>query len=563
MPEDEAKGILDRLVELRVASFASRDAEITALLDRLAESSDPLALPRVAWFLSSEPRGSGWARLSLRRLRGGRTFSSSVTHAARRAASALLPHAPITALPRIEEAVRADLGWGAPDARWLVQSLSRSAGPHQEPPAALALASFHPCGYLREAAVRSLARLDDGMELPYLLLRLNDWVSEVRRVAEEEVLSRAGRGYARHFVACLPLVDRLRDLSRADQERVLEAITSVLQGSEARGHLVAAARDGEVALRRSALRALERSEATPWREVLAVAAADPDLVIRGWAAREAVARAAPEDARGMLERMAGDPHVSVRASALRGLVHLPGARPASHLRAALLDPAASVRGIARFHLRDLDADQDFAALYRAELHASGGRRRRAAASGLGETGTASDAAAIAPLLGSDSSRDVIAALRALHLLAPQEHRATLMSHLADRRPGVRSAAAKLLAPSVSADDVDGLLALLATEGPPADKLQILWSARRLDAWPQLRVVLALPAAEDDDLAAAGRSTLVAWCRDYDHTARPPRRAARAELEEVLHRLEQASAWTGVDVAARLGDILERESLALA
>src|ERR1051326_2316679 len=44
----------------------------------------------------------------------------------------------------------------------------------------LGLASFHFNGYIREGALRRLGDVFNGTELPFLLLRLNDWVPQVR-----------------------------------------------------------------------------------------------------------------------------------------------------------------------------------------------------------------------------------------------------------------------------------------------------------------------------------------------------------------------------------------------
>lgn len=54
-------------------------------------------------------------------------------------------------------------------------------------------ASFHPNGYVRERAVQLLANDFSGSELPYLLIRMNDWVEPVRKKAKDAVISRLSR----------------------------------------------------------------------------------------------------------------------------------------------------------------------------------------------------------------------------------------------------------------------------------------------------------------------------------------------------------------------------------
>ena len=48
---------------------------------------------------------------------------------------------------------------------------------------ALGMASLHFSGNVRDEALRKLSDVQDGTELPFLLMRLNDWVQEVRHTA--------------------------------------------------------------------------------------------------------------------------------------------------------------------------------------------------------------------------------------------------------------------------------------------------------------------------------------------------------------------------------------------
>lgn len=44
----------------------------------------------------------------------------------------------------------------------------------------LGIASMNASGYVREAAIQSLEKLDNPKIIPYLLMRLNDWVPTIR-----------------------------------------------------------------------------------------------------------------------------------------------------------------------------------------------------------------------------------------------------------------------------------------------------------------------------------------------------------------------------------------------
>ena len=88
----------------------------------------------------------------------------------------------------------------------------------------LGMASFHQNGYVREGAIKRLNLITTGAELPFLMLRLNDWVSNVRDVAYEAIGSRLRPEYARHFIEHLALVSRLEEAGRADHQALIQAI---------------------------------------------------------------------------------------------------------------------------------------------------------------------------------------------------------------------------------------------------------------------------------------------------------------------------------------------------
>ena len=76
---------------------------------------------------------------------------------------------------------------------------------------ALVVASFHPSGHVREAAVARLAEMDDQLAVPALALRAADWVPLVRSRARLALEQRLSPPSADVLLAVGPLAVALRE----------------------------------------------------------------------------------------------------------------------------------------------------------------------------------------------------------------------------------------------------------------------------------------------------------------------------------------------------------------
>ncbi len=78
----------------------------------------------------------------------------------------------------------------------------------------LTLISAHRSGYVRAEAIHFLGKDSSGTAIPFLLVRLVDWVEAVRRAADLELIDKLQPQYGGMFVRCLGLLERLSEHSR-------------------------------------------------------------------------------------------------------------------------------------------------------------------------------------------------------------------------------------------------------------------------------------------------------------------------------------------------------------
>lgn len=300
-------------------------------------------------------------------------------------------------------------------------------------PSLLRLATCHPSGYVREASLKALENTFDGAELPFLLIRLNDWVAPVGKLALAHVRRRARLDYAKHLVRCLPLVRRLSELGRAAHTEIVEMIRDVLCHPDSREALLEGTTSADRQVRRMAYRlGVERSDPS-LSDLLRTAIEDEDPVVRLWASRHVVDAFGPDLLPEILDTLERDPFMAVRRQALDlRLEHLTDtAEP--KLREFLFDRSAGIRGYCQYHIqRRFQCDP--AIDYRRFL-APDASRLRECILGLGEVGKAADAGRLEAYLDEPRTRIFSAAIRSVARLS------TFISHPAPDRslPSPRAA----------------------------------------------------------------------------------------------------------------------------
>lgn len=514
---DAARSLADRLRALRFAKRWpwQRDPRVP-VLRALADTGDPGALGSVLSLLGD---------------------SSEAGREANRTAAALLSVVPMADLAALERRLRHHLRYDYPPQatrRDLIHGLSTPGAF-----AYLALASFHPDGYVREAAVRRLDRHDSGREIPYLLLRLSDWVEPVRRLAAESLSRRLTPHHTRAWVDALPVLVGISSRQRPDVRLIRAQVLKLLSLSGQPDVLDDALAAPDVRVRRAAHRFAREAGGPLALRAARHASGDVDVRIRLDTAR--ALHRGDLDAPDLAREMATDPAMGVRREALLALlVHAwPGADDA--LEVGLLDLHASVRETARyFATQRASGDRAYAPLYRSALEqADRATEVRAALGGLAETGTPGDAALARPFLTDPRATVRAAAVRAVGALAPAASPEALPAALYDSSGRVVRAAAQILASggSARADVAAALADAFGESDSEPSRRALLLEIARLPPWAALPHLLRATAKPDTRGLAIER--LGRWVDPRCQVFTRPSPAERAAID---------SAWTGAQRA---------------
>jgi len=469
------------------------------------------------------------------------TRSSDISREATRVIERLLECVKPADFSRFDEYVRAgDIDWKWRKEAWAelqTSDVKRFAKMSEGAASLLGVLSCHGSGYIRESAVRGLGKFNNGAELPFLLLRVNDWVGIVREIARSLVFERIRPEYAPAFLKWLPLVLRLRLTRRGNNEEIIARAKELFARRET-AHLLKAGRSSEDRLaRRFFYEASLGGDHEGEDAIFADALQDSDFHIRVIAIRALERRAPSAEAQKALEAAGRSPFSVVRLHALRSLAEkYPEAAKAELLR-ALLDPNISVREEAQFY-SNKEGTGNLREFYLAKVSTSSGKALTASLAGLGEAGRKEDTAIVRQYLDAERSQLRSAALRAIAKLDPAYDAAIFLSALCDKSANVGRVAALGLQKRVNSVGGAGLWAAYLRCQSSAKKRRVLFLIARLSKWEGLGLLIqALGDPETSVSEAAVRYKARLWQR-WNRSFVPPTKSQAENLRAILetHKL---------------------------
>lgn len=514
---------MGRLLELTAAlyqrffmrPFQGESDKLEAIVEIVAENN-PALVPSLSCFLTDA--------------------SPLVKRAAADAVGRLVALCRPEQLVALDESMRSHFGWH-PYREWdriRKQDVDRLPASKSMQSATLGLASCHHNGHVRERAVQLLDAINDGSELPFLLIRLNDWVAPVRQAARTAVERRLHGGVLEPFVANVPHVFRLLEQQRVDHTALVCAVMRVLIQPENEAVLVGMVNSDNRFVRRTAFREAMELPGNHRFRLLDVCIRSPDTVIRLWSARRGVALLDQDSLTEVLQHLERDTFMPVRREVLRVRIEcFPGEAEGS-LGTALLDRSFAIRDEARFHLRKR-GEVEFAETYRHAFRK--GIVCEAAVAGLGETGVAEDVDLILPFLQSDSARMRAVGVAAVGHLDGETHVEAIFERLKDVSPRVAKEAAKALGECTSSIGQERLWELFCSEKREHVRLAVLRFLDGLPAWEKLPYMIRAAADQNERIASrAVVSVTQLYNRVYTKPSGEQEARLQASIAETAGRL---------------------------
>jgi hypothetical protein len=399
----------------------------------------------------------------------------------------------------------------------------------------LGLLSCHSNGYVREAAVRELASVVNGGEIPFLALRTNDWVWHVAERAAEILSRRINIENQKPIAEAYPFLVRMLAQQRRDHRRfgaLIQAVTTANNGQI----LLSCLGRFDTWTRRQAFKMLLTGSLTTKDPAVRAALRDHDPLIRLNVIEFLESGADRNALVGLIDELfLTDPVSRVRSRILEKLTVFAPERARALIPDALLDRSATVRDLARFLVGKLDVQIVPRDVYVNALKSKPPRQLSVAIIGVGETGTKED---IAKLL-THANHPAPCVRRAVCRATLQLDIATgidLVSvRVTDPSPSVLRTCCKYLIANSRKANFNALHSQLKGIQNPESRRKLITVLAHAPKWDA--VFFLLDALDDSapEVRSMAKELLNSWNQSYNRSQVPPDQARLIQIKNLLER----------------------------
>lgn len=385
-----------------------------------------------------------------------------------------------------------------------------------------AIASCNANGYVREKAVVTLSSSRRPEAIPYLLLRLGDWVEPVREATKTALRSFFHDIYRKSFFNQLTVVEWLARVERANLQGIQEEIYTFVVSEELTEKLYKERRKiGDKIWLIYVRQYLQRKGLNT--TIVQLLQTDKNFLVRIELLRY-LSQLNSEQQQQLCIRFLADRSAKVRLAALYEIAPSIDTFLPTVLK-LLSDSSASVRHLSRFLLREKHIN--FADIYRRRL----GERGITAGDilGLSEVGTKEDILLFQKYISEPDTAIQLACLVAIHRIDPVLAKSYCVRFLSHPSRNIRDKCFNLLATRYDVIVVAAVRSLYKNGNEKQRKTALRFFSR-VGGWPILSDLLQSLLDDDEDIQNLGWNFLQRW---KDRSVRLFTLPAPADLERAV------------------------------
>lgn len=331
----------------------------------------------------------------------------------------LLAHTSVKGLIRLDEECRCypydvyNLNWRDIDCHSMLSHETLSYLSGEQYAAILRLGTFHSNGYFRQMCMEKLAQYPDN--LPFFVMRLNDWVNEIRQSAYQLAVKRICVCGIQELFSAMPILDKVKN-SRRRNESHLTSIEAEIQEQIRKNftsYPLNLIHTYDITVKNSIYRFLNQNKVLELSQMERLCSLEKTgygkrLLLLGifkhFDCTEDMILGYLSDKSAIVRYHALDYYYAKRKDVWDGLEHM------------LMDKSRKIRDNVNYILKK-HTDFDVLAYYKEQLQK---QAHIIAILGIGENGSREDMDIILPYFGSSDERFIKAALQSYGMLAKEQ-----------------------------------------------------------------------------------------------------------------------------------------------
>jgi hypothetical protein len=396
----------------------------------------------------------------------------------------------------------------------------------------LGLCSFHPNGYFREKAIKLLSEYQNSSVIPYIIIRLNDWVNPLGTLAKVVLKDKLIAENAREIINSLPLLLRLKDCSRGIHEEIINMVTEFLISDKCRVELLQGLISKDQKVRYYCYDISMNSGVLDNTTLIDYIIKEKIPHIRLKVIRYIINNSSVDELKLFYRILLKDKNPAVRSEVLLVIFKYEDISISKELETSLLDKSISMRDTARFILTKRGIS-NFAEFYRDKI--SKGESLVGAIYGLGETGTDQDCEYIENYMNEENINLLRAVMLSLARLNFEKYREFFIGKLKDERAGISKQAKKILSERI--DSSDGEL-IYKINKEAAQRHVLINTASllfNLSKWDNIRYILEFQNSDDEEIRNLAEYNFMKWQVAFNRSFNKPTQRQKELINETTEK----------------------------
>lgn len=366
----------------------------------------------------------------------------------------------------------------------------------------LGIASFNRDGHVRERAVRNLADLKNEYALKFILLRLGDWVSQVRKAAKDAVTIYLDEEYLSILVNQLPTIDWLLNVGRVDLKEIHNEIIQFIFDRKFNDRLYKLVNGLNEKVRLRYYKHLLANQKLSGDQVKSIVL-DKSFLVRGELLKHLPAFDTSTQ-KELIASLLNDQSAAVRQQAMYASKPF-SPQFDSQIMNLLSDESASVRELSRHLLKGKIGD--YATLYRQRI--AGKQLLAGSLSGLNDTGNEADLPVFGQYIDSNNKKLIIPSLSAINKYNKEKARTVSLKLLANRSKKTRNKAIEILVKHRDNETLEAIRTIYLN-GDYETKKTVLMLFNRIGGWNIIADLLLALTDKNPNIQNIAWSLLHKW-----------------------------------------------------